>query len=84
MGLGVSEDAEYDELLPEAVKTVVNLNEASTSLLQRKMRLGYSRAARIMDEMEELGVIGSQNGSKRREVLMSYEEFEQMFMEDGK
>ncbi len=81
MGLGTDEDSFHDELLPEAVKTVLNLNEASTSLLQRKMRLGYARAARIMDEMEEMGIIGPQNGSKRRDVLISFEDYERMFGE---
>lgn len=81
-GLGTDEGKDYqDELLPEAVKVVLNLNEASTSLLQRKMRLGYARAARIIDEMEEMGIIGSQNGSKRREVLISFEDYERIFGE---
>lgn len=81
MGLGTDDDTYHDELLPEAVKLVLNMNEASTSLLQRKMRLGYARAARIIDEMEEMGIIGPQNGSKRREVLISFEDYERLFVE---
>ncbi len=60
-----------DEMLEAAIEVVVDLGQASTSLLQRKLRLGYSRAARIIDEMEEMGIIGPSEGSKPRQVLMS-------------
>ncbi|MCB9808767.1 DNA translocase FtsK, partial [Candidatus Nomurabacteria bacterium] len=59
-----------DELLPEARQIVVEAGKASTSYLQRKLRVGYSRAASLMDELEERGVIGPANGSKPREVLV--------------
>lgn len=81
VGLGTDEGGYQDELLPDAVKIVLNMNEASTSLLQRKMRLGYARAARIVDEMEEMCIIGPQNGSKRRDVLISFEDYERIFGE---
>ncbi|RXI54148.1 cell division protein FtsK [Clostridium tetani] len=60
-----------DELLEEAIKIVVDVDQASTSLLQRKLRIGYNRAARIMDQMEERGIISQKDGSKPRQVLIS-------------
>ena len=63
-----------DELLPVAIKLVVDEGQASISLLQRRLRVGYARAARIVDEMEERGVIGGYEGSKPRKVLMTKEE----------
>lgn len=60
-----------DELLPDAVECVMSAGVASTSLLQRKLRLGYARAARIMDMMEEEGYIGPSEGSKPRQVLIT-------------
>lgn len=66
---GESEDE--DELYLEAVKVVVENQQASTSFLQRKMRIGYNRAARIMDELEERGVISGRDGSKPRQVLLN-------------
>ncbi|MBU5437647.1 DNA translocase FtsK [Tissierella sp. MSJ-40] len=70
-----------DELLPEAINLVVEEGQASISLLQRKLRIGYARAARIVDEMEERGVIGGYEGSKPRKVLVSKDEFDSMFKE---
>lgn len=66
-----------DELLPEAIKLVVDEGQASISLLQRRLKVGYARAARIVDEMEARGVIGGYEGSKPRKVLMSKEEIEE-------
>lgn len=66
-----------DELLPEAIRLVVEEGQASISLLQRRLKVGYARAARIVDEMEERGVIGGYEGSKPRKVLMSKEELDQ-------
>lgn len=63
------QDDESDDLYEEARTVVVQAKKASTSFLQRKLKIGYSRAARIIDMLEERGVIGSQNGSKPREVL---------------
>ena len=59
-----------DTLLPEAVKLVVEDGQASISMLQRKLRIGYARAARIVDEMEDQGIIGGYEGSKPRKVLI--------------
>jgi S-DNA-T family DNA segregation ATPase FtsK/SpoIIIE len=63
-----------DELLPEAIALVRSLNKASTSLLQRRFRIGYTRAARLMDALEEQGIIGPPTGtSKAREVYQDGE-----------
>ncbi|MFZ5802932.1 MAG: DNA translocase FtsK [Candidatus Omnitrophota bacterium] len=65
---------EKDELFEEAVKIVLETKQASTSNLQRRMRLGYTRAARIIDQMEAEGIIGPQQGAKPREILVSAED----------
>ncbi len=73
---GSSGDGEYDdELLPKAMDIAFERGQISTSNIQRKLRIGYARAGRIVDEMEEKGFISGPNGSKPREVLISYEEF---------
>ena len=69
---------EEDEMLPSAIECVVESGIASTSLLQRKLKLGYARAARIMDAMEEKGIIGPFEGSKPRQVLISKERWMEM------
>lgn len=71
-----SEGDEVDELLDEAIKTVVEYNQASTSFLQRKLRIGFNRASRIMDELEGRGIISEKDGSKPRQVLISKEEMD--------
>lgn len=70
----IFEDA--DELLPSAIDLVVDEGQASISYLQRKLKIGYSRAARIVDEMEERGIVGPHEGSKPRKVLVTKEEIE--------
>jgi len=65
---------EEDELFYEALKTVVDFGHASASLLQRRLKVGYSRAARIIDQLENSGYIGGFEGSKPREILISREE----------
>ena len=62
-------DDDEDELYEDAKQTVIEAGKASTSYLQRKLRVGYSRAARLMDILEERGIIGPANGSKPREIL---------------
>jgi S-DNA-T family DNA segregation ATPase FtsK/SpoIIIE len=59
-----------DELIPEAARLVVMHNQGSTSLLQRRLKVGYSRAGRLMDQLEQLGVVGPFNGSKARDILV--------------
>ena len=77
---GVPEEAASDEdpVLDEAIKVVVELGQASTSLLQRKLKLGYARAARIIDQMEERGIIGGYEGAKPRQVLITPEQLMEM------
>ena len=70
------EELEYDELLPSAVEIVLDTKQASVSWLQRRLKLGYARAARIMDQMEEMGVVGPHKGSAPRDVLISKDEWE--------
>lgn len=64
-----------DPMMEEAIKLVVEAGQASTSLLQRRLRLGYARAGRLIDEMEQMGIVGPHEGSKSRKVLMSYQQW---------
>ena len=76
---GLPEDApDEDPMIKEAIRVVVENGLASTSLLQRKLKLGYARAARIIDEMEERGVVGPYEGSKPRKVLITENELMEM------
>ena len=78
---GLPEDAVDDggdPMLDDAIECVVDAGQASTSLLQRKLRLGYARAARIIDQMEERGIVGPYEGSKPRQVLISRERLLEM------
>lgn len=72
-----SDEEELDELYEQAVTIVLEAKQASVSLLQRRMRVGYTRAARLIDSMEARGIIGPYEGSKPREVLMSMEQYQQ-------
>ena len=67
-----------DELIDQAISIIVQTGQASTSFLQRKLKLGFSRASRIMDEIEEMGIIGPQEGSKPRDVLISQQDWLEM------
>lgn len=67
-----------DELLQDAIELVVGTEQASISMLQRRFRIGYNRAARLIDAMEERGIVGQHEGSKPRQVLISKEELEEM------
>ena len=67
-----------DELLPDAVEVILETGQASVSMLQRRLKLGYARAARIVDEMEERGIVGPFEGSKPRQLLITREQWEVM------
>lgn len=69
---------EVDELLNEAIKIVVDYGQASTSFLQRRLRIGFNRASRIMDDLESRGIISEKDGSRPRQVLVSKEELLEM------
>jgi DNA segregation ATPase FtsK/SpoIIIE, S-DNA-T family len=71
-------DSDADDLLPTAIEMVVESSQASIMMLQRRLRIGYSRAARLIDQMEERGIIGGHEGSKPRKVLMSKDELAAM------
>lgn len=73
-----SDDGPVDEMLPKAIETVIEAQSASTTLLQRKLKLGYARAARIVDELEERGIIGPYEGAKPRKVLVTKQQWYEM------
>ena len=85
-----AEELNGDEMLPAAVDVILETGQASVSMLQRRLKLGYARAARIVDEMEEKGIVGPFQGSKPRSILITKEQWatmknggsQQMTMED--
>ena len=76
---GNDDTAGMDPLLPQALKICIDVGVASTTMVQRKLSIGYPRAARIIDQMEERGYISSAEGSKQRTVYTSIEEFYEIF-----
>lgn len=71
-------DVKVDPVMKEAIKCVVEAGQASTSFLQRRLRVGYARAGRLIDEMEQMGIVGPHEGSKPRQVLINYQQFLEM------
>ncbi len=71
-------DGDWDEMLPQAIEAVVEAGMASTSMLQRRLRLGYARAGRIIDQLEQKGIIGPYEGSKPRQVLITRQQWLEM------
>jgi DNA segregation ATPase FtsK/SpoIIIE, S-DNA-T family len=76
-------DGEWDEHFREAAEICISNQQGSTSLLQRKLRVGYGRAARIVDQLHEAGVLGPPDGSRPREVLMGMEQLDRIFSGGG-
>ena len=72
------DDSSGDEMMPKAIEVVVEAQMASTTLLQRKLKLGYARAARIVDELEQRGIVGPFEGAKPRKVLISKQQWMEM------
>ena len=78
-----TEDDDTDPFLMEAIQTVIETGQASTSFIQRRFKVGYARAGRIIDQMEERGVISGYQGSKPREVLMTLDRWNELKMGQG-
>lgn len=74
---------EHDELLPQAVEIVVESGQASISMLQRRLRIGYARAGRLIDDMASRGIVSQSEGAKPRNVLITREQFRAMFLEES-
>jgi len=77
------EEQESDELLPAAVEVILETGQASTSMLQRRLKLGYSRAARLVDQLEERGYVGPFEGAKPRQLLITKEKWQEIKMGGG-
>ena len=78
------EDEDWDPVLNDAAEVVINAGGASTTMLQKKLKLGYARASRVMDQLEEKGIVGPQEGAKPRAVLISKQQwYEMQALADG-
>ena len=71
----INDPGDNDELLPKAIDIIMELGQASTSMIQRKLSVGYARAGRIMDQMEERGIVGPSEGSKPRQILLTKDQY---------
>jgi len=69
------DDSDYDELLDDAIRIVIDAGQASTSLLQRRLKIGYNRAARIIEQLEDKNIISAKDGSKPRQILAEREDY---------
>ena len=76
---GAEEEEEQDSLLEEAAEWVLDTKRASVSALQRRFRIGYTRAGRLMDSMERLGIVGPAEGAKPRDILMDKAKAQDLF-----
>lgn len=74
-----TQNEDVDELLPEAIRIAIDYGQVSASMIQRRLRVGFNRASRIVEEMELRGIVSAQDGSKARQVLISKEEYENNF-----
>ena len=79
-----SNPGDNDELLPRAIEMVIETGQASVSLIQRKFKVGYARAARIIDQMEARGIVGGYEGSKPRQILMTRQQWQELQLTDEK
>ena len=75
-------DGQVDELLHEVIQMAIEEGQTSTSMLQRRLRIGYARAGRLVDEMERRGIVSEQDGSKPRKTLITREQYYEMFADD--
>ena len=76
-------DGEFDELIDAAAEVVVETGQASVSMLQRRLKLGYARAARLVDQLEEKGIVGPFEGSKPRQLLITKEQWQELKYRQG-
>ena len=74
-GVSPGNAPDVDGMMEEAIKVVIESGQASTSMLQRRLKVGYARAGRMIDDMEQMGIVGPHQGSKPRDVLMTYNEW---------
>ena len=74
-GVAPGNAPEVDSMMEDAIKFVVESGQASTSMLQRRLKVGYARAGRMIDDMEQMGIVGPHQGSKPREVLITYNDW---------
>ena len=72
---------DVDPIMSDAIKCIIDSGQASTSFLQRRLRLGYARAGRLIDQMEQMGIVGPPDGSKPRQVLITYQQWLEMNMQ---
>jgi S-DNA-T family DNA segregation ATPase FtsK/SpoIIIE len=82
VGPGMGNGNELDDYFAEAGKFIIEKDKASIGMLQRVYKIGFNRAARIMDQLAEAGVVGPEEGTKPRKILMSEEQFEQYLEEN--
>ena len=75
-----AKEKDYDDLIPQAVDVIFETQQASVSMLQRRLKLGYARAARLVDQMEEMGIVGPFEGSKPRQLLITKEQWQELKM----
>ncbi|MBQ9832353.1 MAG: hypothetical protein IJO48_01330, partial [Clostridia bacterium] len=78
-GMAQGNGKQEDELLGEAVKIVLDSGQASISMIQRRLRVGYARAARLIDIMEQKKIVSGFDGSKPRKLLIDHSDYERMF-----
>ena len=79
-GEEIDSDEETDPKFYDAVEVALDMGKISTSLLQRRLSLGYGRAAKIVDKMEQMGIVGPPEGQKPRNILISRRDFQEMMM----
>ena len=74
-GISPGNAPEVDSMMEEAIRFVIESGQASTSMLQRRLKVGYARAGRMIDDMEQMGIVGPHQGSKPRDVLITYNDW---------
>ncbi|MDR0862229.1 MAG: DNA translocase FtsK [Oscillospiraceae bacterium] len=78
-----TDSSDFDEMLPQAAEVIFEKEQASVSILQRRLKLGYARAARIVDQLEQIGLVGPLEGSKPRAILLTVQQWREMQLING-